>query len=147
MKQPSEILLVTLIQGNLHWEDKSANLNMFEKKISGVEERMEVVLLPEMFSTGFSMDAAMLAETMDGPTIDWMKRVASQKKVILAGSVIINDGGNFYNRFIWMLPDKTYGYYDKRHLFAYGGEDGSYTAGKKRLITSVKGCKINLQIC
>ena len=140
-------LTVTLIQSNLHWEDKQANMDMFEKKINDVKEKMEVVFLPEMFSTGFSMNPAKLAEKMDGPTVQWMKRIASSKKIILAGSLIIEDAGNYHNRLIWMLPNGEYGCYDKRHLFAYAGEDEHYFPGFKRLVASVKGWKLNLQVC
>lgn len=140
-------LTLTLVQTNLSWENKQANLSMLEEKINNIPERTEIVILPEMFSTGFSMNAEQLAETMDGTAIAWMKRVAAQKKVILAGSLIIKEDENFFNRLIWMLPNGECGYYDKRHLFAYGGEDKHYTAGNKRLIASVKGWKINLQVC
>ena len=140
-------LTLTLIQTNLHWEDKQSNMAMFEEKISGIKEITEIVVLPEMFSTGFSMKPEQLAETMDGTTIEWMKRIAAQKKIILTGSAIIKEGDNFFNRLIWMLPNGEYGYYDKRHLFAYGDEDQHYTGGSKRLIASVKGWKINLLIC
>ena len=140
-------LTVTIIQTNLHWEDKTANLKMLEEKISGIKEKTEVVVLPEMFSTGFSMKPEVLAETMDGETVQWMRRVAATKKIILTGSVIIQDDGNYYNRLIWMLPNGQHGIYDKRHRFAYAGEDDHYTAGTKRLIASVKGWKINLLVC
>lgn len=140
------LLTITLIQSNLHWEDKHANLSMFEEKIKSIDHT-EIVILPEMFSTGFSMKPATLAETMDGATFKWMQRIAAEKKIILTGSVIIEENGNYYNRLIWMLPNGSFGYYDKRHLFAYGSEDQFYTAGNKRLIASVKGWKINLQVC
>lgn len=140
-------LTLTLIQTNLHWEDKQANLAMFEEKIKSTKEKTEIVVLPEMFSTAFSMKPEQFAETMDGATIQWMEKIAVQKKIILTGSVIIKDGDNFFNRLIWMLPNGEYGYYDKRHLFAYGDEDQHYTKGNKRLIASVKGWKINLLIC
>jgi predicted amidohydrolase len=104
-------------------------------------------VLPEMFSTGFSMKPERLAETMDGPTLQWMKNVAATKKVILTGSVIIEENGNYYNRLVWMLPNGQYGYYDKRHLFAYGEEDKHYASGSKRLIASVNGWKVNLMVC
>ena len=84
---------------------------------------------------------------MDGPTVQWMKRVAATKKVILAGSVIIEEDRHFYNRFIWMLPNGQYGVYDKRHLFAYAEEDKHYTAGNQRFIVSVNGFKLNLLVC
>ena len=140
-------LTITTIQTALHWEDKKANLQMLEEKIMGIEERTELVVLPEMFSTGFSMKPAELAETMDGETVQWMKRVAAQKKIILTGSLIIKEQDNYYNRLIWMLPNGLHGAYDKRHRFAFAGEDKEYTAGNKRLIASVKGWKINLQVC
>ena len=88
-----------------------------------------------------------LAETMDGETVKWMKRIAAAKKIILTGSVIIEEGGKFFNRLIWALPNGQCGVYDKRHLFAYAGEDEKYTPGTKRLIASVKGWKINLLVC
>ena len=131
------ILTITTIQSSLHWENKEANLSMFEKKIGSIEEETEIVVLPEMFSTGFSMNPEKLAETMDGETVQWMKRVSSENNIILTGSVIIGESGNYYNRLIWMLPNGQYGYYDKRHLFAYGEEDQHYSAGTKRLIASV----------
>lgn len=140
-------LTITLIQPNLHWEDKKANLAMLSEKIDNIKEKTEVVILPEMFSTGFSMKPEILAEKMNGDTIAWMKKIAAQKKIILTGSVIIEEENRYYNRLIWMLPNGEYGVYDKRHLFAYGDEHTHYTAGNKRLIASVKGWKINLQVC
>jgi omega-amidase len=140
-------LSITTIQTNLIWEDKTANLNALEQKINAIETPTEIIVLPEMFSTGFSMQPSQLAETMDGETVSWMKRVSAQNKIILTGSIIIEEEGNYYNRLIWMLPNGQYGYYDKRHLFAFGQEDKFYTAGNKRLIAQVKGFKINLQVC
>jgi omega-amidase len=150
-------LTITAIQTKLHWEDKAANLQMLQEKILSIKEKTEIVVLPEMFSTAFSMKPEALAETMDGDTINWMKRIAAEKKIILTGSIIIKEsapspleraGGEvYYNRLIWMLPNGQYGIYDKRHRFAFAGEDNQYTAGTKRLIASVKGWKINLQVC
>jgi predicted amidohydrolase len=140
-------LTITTIQADLVWEDKAANLQRFEEKIKGIRDHTELVVLPEMFSTGFSMQPEHLAEEMDGATMTWMKRVAAEKKVILTGSLIIRENGHYFNRMIWMLPNGVYGYYDKRHRFAFAGEDGHYTAGNKRLIASVKGWKINLLVC
>lgn len=140
-------LTFTLIQTSLHWENKSANLSMLEQKIMGIGERTEIVVLPEMFSTGFSMRPAAMAETMDGETVDWMRRIAQTKKIVLTGSVIIEENGNYFNRLLWVLPDGSLGHYDKRHRFAFAGEDKEYTAGQKRLVAQVKGWKINLQVC
>ena len=140
-------LIITGIQTKLHWEDKQVNLQMFEEKIFSISQPTEIVVLPEMFSTGFSMQPERLAETMEGDTVKWMKRISVGKKIILTGSLIIQEGSSYFNRLIWMLPNGQFGYYDKRHLFAYADEDQHYTAGSKRLIASVKGWKINLLVC
>ncbi|MDO9376839.1 MAG: nitrilase family protein [Ferruginibacter sp.] len=140
-------LTITTIQTDLVWEDKVANLRNLQSKIEGIGERTELVILPEMFSTGFSMNAVELAETMDGPTVQWMRQIAGEHKIILTGSLIIKEQDHFYNRLVWMLPNGQFGYYDKRHLFCLSGEENYYSSGNKRLIASVKGWKINLQIC
>jgi len=140
-------LSITLVQSQLHWQDKAANLAMFEQKIQSISNKTEIVVLPEMFSTGFTMEAAALAETMDGPTVEWMQRISATQKIILTGSIIIREGADYYNRLLWVLPNGQIGTYDKRHRFAFAGEDNYYTAGSKRLIASVKGWKIQLQIC
>ncbi|MDP4262460.1 MAG: nitrilase family protein [Bacteroidota bacterium] len=140
-------LSITVIQTNLRWEDKAANLQILEKKINSIKEKTEIVVLPETFSTGFSMRPGELAETMNGDTVQWMKRIAAGKKIILTGSLIIEENGHYFNRLVWMLPNGEYGVYDKRHRFSYGGEDDQFTAGTKRLVASVKGWKINLLVC
>jgi len=140
-------LSITGIQTKLYWEDKKANLQMFEEKILSISKPTEVVVLPEMFSTGFSMRPEKLAETMEGETLRWMKRMASAKGIVLTGSVIIEESSQYFNRLVWMLPNGDVGYYDKRHLFAYADEDQHYSAGSKRLIASVNGWKINLLVC
>jgi omega-amidase len=144
-------LRICLVQTALHWEDKTANLDMLQKKIEGIPDKPELIVLPEMFSTGFSMNKEPLAETMDGNTVSWMRKTASKKGAIVTGSMIAKEDAagetRFYNRLVWMLPNGEYACYDKRHLFAYGTEDQHYSAGKKRLITSVNGWKINLQVC
>ncbi len=148
-------LTFSLIQTKLHWEDKAANLAMLEAKIRSIPVGTHVIVLPEMFSTGFSMRPEQLAEDMNGPTVAWMQRMASEKKVILTGSVIIQEAVDtangeepqYFNRLIWMLPNGHYASYDKRHLFGFADEDQHYKPGSKRLIASVNGWKICLQIC
>lgn len=140
-------LTISLVQTHLFWEDKKANLAMLETKIMGIPEKTELVVLPEMFSTGFSMQPQKLAESMDGETVNWMKKIAAAKKIILTGSVIISEDGHYVNRLLWVLPNGKLGFYDKRHRFAFAGEQEEYTRGNKRLIVSVKGWKINLQVC
>ncbi len=143
---PSDLLHITLIQPDIVWEDKDANRKQYESYINTAPPR-QVVILPEMFSTGFSMDPGKLAEPMDGPTIQWMAEMAAKKGIILTGSLIIEEQETYYNRLIWMQPDGKYALYDKRHLFAYGGEDRYYSGGNKKLIVSVGGWKICLLIC
>lgn len=140
-------LTITTIQTNLYWENKESNLSMLEDKLRNIEEKTEIVVLPEMFSTGFSMRPAELAETMDGETMTWMKKMAEKFRIVLTGSIIIEEDGQYFNRMIWMLPNGQLGFYNKRHLFAFAGEDQHYTAGTQRKIASVKGWKINLQVC
>jgi len=140
-------LSFTLVQTKLFWEDKSANLQHIESTLDAAKQLGQVVILPEMFSTGFSMQPHLFAETMEGPTVEWMKNVAAAKKIILTGSLMIEEHGKYYNRLIWMLPNGQFGYYNKKHLFAYAGEDKHYQSGNKRLIASVNGFKINLLIC
>ncbi len=140
-------LTITTIQADLHWQDKDANLRMLEDKLRNIEEKTEIIVLPEMFSTGFSMQPTEYAEAMDGETMGWMRDMAAKYRVVLTGSIIIEEDDKYYNRLIWMLPNGQYWSYDKRHLFAFAGEDEHYTAGNRRLIASVKGWKINLQVC
>ena len=140
-------LTITTIQTDLIWEEKAANLRMLEQKINRIEQKTEIVVLPEMFNTGFSMKPELLAETMDGESVEWMKRMSRENGIVLTGSLMIEEDGSYYNRMIWMLPNGQYGHYDKRHLFAYAEEDKHYSPGNKRLIASVKGWKINLLVC
>jgi predicted amidohydrolase len=140
-------LSITTIQSNLIWEDKPANLRLLEQKINSMEEKTEIIVLPEMFNTGFSMKPELLAETMEGESVEWMKRISRENGIILTGSLMIEEAGKYFNRLVWMLPNGQYGHYDKRHLFAFGEEDKHFSPGNKRLIASVKGWKINLLVC
>lgn len=143
----SSTLTVSLVQADIIWEDKAANLAHYSRLIGESREKKELVLLPEMFSTGFSMVPERLAETMDGATVQWMKETAAKHHIILAGSLIIEEEGAYYNRLIWMQPDGRHYHYDKRHLFGYGDEDKHYAAGSKKLIVQVKGWKLCPLIC
>ena len=140
-------LKLTLVQTGLQWENKEANLQMLEEKIRNIKDKTQIVVLPEMFSTGFSMKPESFSETMEGHAVQWMRKLASEKKIIITGSLIIEDDHQYYNRLIWMLPNGQLGYYNKRHLFAFAEEDQHYTGGTERLIASVNGWKINLMVC
>ena len=144
---PADQLHISIIQPDITWEQKEANFLQYESYIAGIKGAREVVVLPEMFSTGFSMAPERLAETMDGYSVSWMKGMATKYRCIITGSLIIEEEGKYYNRLIWMQPNGQFGVYDKRHLFGYADEDEHYTAGSKRLIASVKGWRINLLIC
>jgi len=143
----SEQLNISLVQPDIVWEDKAANLQQYEKLIQGITEKKEIVVLPEMFSTGFSMAPERLAEPMTGDTVQWMKHITAKYRCILTGSLIIEEEGKHYNRLLWVQPDGNIGYYDKRHLFAFAHEDKHYSAGNKRLIVQVKGWRICVQVC
>jgi len=140
-------LRITTIQTQLHWENPAANRAMFDKKLSPLAGKTDVVVLPEMFTTGFSMKAAELAEKMDGTTMDWLARHAGSLNAVITGSLIAEENGHYYNRLIWMRPDGTYETYDKRHLFTMAKEHHTYTAGTERLITEWQGWKICPLIC
>lgn len=141
------MLSITTIQTNLHWENKTENLRMLEKKILSIDVPTEVIVLPEMFSTGFSMRPESLAEKIDGPSVNWMRKISSEKRAIITGSLIIEEEGKYFNRLIWMRPDGEFGQYNKRHLFAYAGEHEHYASGKNRFLASVNGWKILLIVC
>ena len=143
----SQQLHITLIQPDIVWEDVQANLQNYEHTIAAIDTPKHVVILPEMFSTGFSMAAERLAERMDGHTVTWMASTAVKYKCILTGSIIIEEDGKYYNRMLWVQPDGAIGVYDKRHLFGYAGEDKHYTPGTTRLIAQVNGWRINLMVC
>ncbi|RYY99805.1 MAG: amidohydrolase [Chitinophagaceae bacterium] len=137
----------TLLQTTLQWEDPAANRRALEEKIRRYSAAGQVVVLPEMFATGFSMKPELLAEEMDGPTVQWMKETARAQRIILTGSLMIKEEGHYYNRGLWVLPNGTVGQYNKRHLFAYAGEHEHYTPGHERLIASVNGWRVQLLVC
>ncbi|MFN8299963.1 MAG: amidohydrolase [Chitinophagales bacterium] len=140
-------LRITLIQSNLQWENIEANLQMFSQKIAAHKETCDVLVLPEMFSTGFSMRAKELAETMEGSAVQWMKQTAAENNCVVTGSLIIEEAGEYHNRLVWMRPDGSFETYDKRHLFSLSGEDKVYTEGKDDLIVTVNGWHIKPLIC
>ena len=139
-------LSVTLIQTELLWEDVPANLERFDQLIRPLAPG-QVILLPEMFNTGFSQRASELAETMEGPTVAWMQATASRQKCVLTGSVMIREGDRYYNRLLWVLPDGGIAGYDKKHLFTFAGEDQVFSPGRDRLIAQVGGWKVGLFVC
>jgi omega-amidase len=140
-------LKITLFQGYLFWEKIDKNLQNITLKLSGIREKTDLIILPEMFSTGFTMNAVEMAEPMDGKTMQWMKKMAMLYECVITGSLIIKEKDKYYNRLIWMRPDGSCEYYDKRHLFALGKEHNTYTAGNKKLIVELKGWKICPVIC
>jgi omega-amidase len=142
-----EDLRIGLIQQSLQWEDKDANLNIFSEKIRSMSGEADLVLLPEMFSTGFSMQAQTLAEEMNGTSVSWMRKMAAEKNCTLCGSLIIREGGRFYNRLVWMNPDGSCLTYDKRHLFRLAEEEKTYTPGTKKIMPELRGWKILPLIC
>lgn len=144
---PLAPLNLSIIQFPIQWENKEATFREIENNFSEVRDNTHIIVLPEMFATGFSMNTTALAENMNGETIQWMKYHAMQMCKIICGSVIIQEENQYFNRLIWMLPNGDYHYYDKYHLFSKADEDKHYQAGNKKLIVQVNGWKLYLQIC
>jgi predicted amidohydrolase len=143
----NEVLKVSLVQTSTYWEDAKANIASLNYKFGHLENDTDVILLPEMFSTGFSVGKEGIAEKMDGTTVNWMLEKATEKNCLLMGSVLISENNKYFNRLIAAFPDGNLLHYDKRHLFSYAGEDKIFAKGIKRLVFSYKGFKICPLIC
>jgi len=140
-------LSVTLIQPDLVWEDKKSNLLKFEDFFQKIDRKTDLIVLPEMFNTGFVVESHELAEDMKGPTVDWMAKQASKMNSVVTGSLIILENGNYYNRLIWMQPEGKYLTYDKRHLFHPGNEHEQFSQGNEKLVVDLLGWKICPLVC
>lgn len=140
-------LTITLIQTALHWEDAEANFKNFSEKIEAIDGDTDLIILPEMFTTGFTMNPSDLAEPTNGNTFQWMQSIAAKYSSAVLGSVVITEDGNYLNRLLVVFPDGSSHKYDKKHLFGYAGEDKSFTAGTDRLIFEWKGWKICPLVC
>ena len=141
-----EELNICLLQCDLHWEDALKNRTQIDTYLAEVTAA-DIILLPELFSTGFSVASTHLAETMDGETLAWMKTMSEKKKAVLCGSLMIKEKGHVFNRLLWVEPNGRVLHYDKRHLFSLIEEDKHFTAGTERLIVEYEGWKICPMIC
>lgn len=140
-------LKIALVQTDLYWKNKTANMAMLEEKIMNLDKAVDLIILPEMFTTGFTMDAHEVGEPMNLDTTKWMKQLAAQTNAVVTGSVIINDKGNYYNRLLWVTPEGKIETYDKRHLFRMADEDAHFAMGMTRKVFEWRGWKIMPQIC
>jgi len=140
-------LRITTIQTTLFWEDITANLNQLSDKLSALIGLSDIIILPEMFTTGFSMNPAKFAETPDGKTLTWLKQQAKKTNAVITGSYIVKENNHYYNRLVWMQPDGNFQAYNKKHLFSLSEEPKHYTAGQQKLIVNYKGWKICPLIC
>ena len=138
---------IALIQTSLIWENPIENRSHLAQKITGFMEDVDLIVLPEMFSSGFTMNPKNVAETMKGETVSWLQHMAKAKNCAITGSLVIEEKGNFYNRLVFVFPNGEIQHYDKRHLFTLAGEDKVYTAGTQKLIVEYKGFKICPLIC
>ncbi|MBN9283452.1 MULTISPECIES: amidohydrolase [Flavobacterium] len=139
---------ISIIQAPLFWENPEVNRNYFAAKIQNIPEDSLLVVLPEMFSSGFTMNPDEVAESMDGVTVTWMKHTAVEKNCAITGSLVIRENDNFYNRLLFVFPNGDVEYYDKRHLFSLAGENKVYTSGgTERLIVNYLGWRICPLIC
>lgn len=140
-------LKITIIQSILHWADREKNLEMFAKYLGSIEQGTDLVVLPEMFSTGFIVEPRDVAEPDRGETFRWMQAQAALKKFVITGSVVTREEDRYYNRLYWVRPDGSHDYYDKRHLFRMAGENRNYGFGKHKLVTELNGWRICPLIC
>jgi len=138
---------IALIQSDLFWENAQKNREAFTQKINSISREVDLIVLPEMFTTGFTMNAKNVAENMNGETVNWLKTMAKNKDCAITGSVIIEEGGNYFNRLIFMLPTGTYYVYDKHQLFTLAKEQDVFTAGQQEVLIEYKGWKIKPLIC
>lgn len=138
---------IAILQSPLTWENPVANRLQFEEKINAISESVDLIVLPEMFTTGFTMHPNLVAEPMQGETMVWLQKLAKAKKAAITGSLVITEKGNFYNRLVFVFPSGEVQFYDKRHLFTLAGEDKVYTAGKEKVIIDYLGWKICPLIC
>ena len=142
-----QYLKTAFIQSNIVWHNAEINRINFSKKINAISEEVNIIILPEMFSTGFSMNPQEIAETMQGETVQWMQRLASEKNCAVSGSVIISEYNHYYNRFLFVYPSGEIKHYDKRHLFTLAGEEKIYTPGNEKIIIDYEGWKICPLVC
>lgn len=140
-------LKVTLIQTFLFWENIESNLSLFDEKIDGIRDETDLIVLPEMFTTGFSMNAEKLAQDMGGISVKWLREKSRSRQTDVTGSMIIRENGKYFNRLLWAKPDGTLSYYDKKHLFRMTGEEKVYSAGDKNITVELKGWRIRPFIC
>lgn len=143
----SNTLNIALIQTQLTWEDPGQNRADLLKKINAIVEPVDIIVLPEMFTSGFTMNPSHVAETMQGETILWMTTLAAKKQAAITGSLVIKEDNNYYNRLVFVHPNGKLEQYDKRHTFTLAGEDKVYTAGNKKIVVDFKGWKICPLIC
>lgn len=142
-----ENLRVSIVQSDLAWEDRETNLGRFHQLLSPLCGQTDLIVLPEMFTTGFTMAAGRFAEPEQGPTYAWMASQAERTGAVVAGSCIVEENGGYYNRLLWVSPDGQLARYDKRHLFSLAGENRYYRPGQERLVTTCKGWRICPLIC
>lgn len=138
---------LTIIQTELDWHDPAANRERFAARIGALDTESDLIVLPEMFTTGFSMDAPGQAETMAGPSLQWLADQAANANAAICGSLIIEEDGQYYNRFIFMQPDGAFAHYDKRHLFRLAGEGEHYQAGSALPTFTLKQWRIRPMVC
>jgi predicted amidohydrolase len=140
-------LKITTFQAYLFWENCEKNLQNLALRLSAIREKTDLIVLPEMFNTGFSMNTEKLAEKMGSTTMQWMQQQARKYEAVVTGSLIIKENDRFYNRLIWMRPDGTFEQYDKRHLFSLANEDDQFTPGNRKFYIDLHGWKICPAIC
>lgn len=147
MHRPTEDLRVAIVQGDTRWHDPAGNREMYGELVGGIGRPVDLIVLPETFTSGFTNETVGNAEGPDGESMRWLAELARVTSAVVTGSVVVRDGERFFNRLVWMRPDGSHARYDKKHLFRYAGEHRRYTPGDERVVLDVRGWHVLLQIC
>jgi len=142
-----QTLTVSLIQGDTRWLDAQANHDYYAERIRALDGKPDLIVLPETFSSGFTNDVAKAAESMEGPSVQWLRKLALETGAVITGSLVIEESGRFFNRLIWAAPDTAIEYYDKRHLFRMAREHERYASGRRRPVFTLRGWRVLPLVC
>lgn len=140
-------LKIAIIQSNLVWESPDANLSRFDKWLAQINNSVDLIVLPEMFNTAFSMNPSVCSEKPDGKTMTWLRKKAAEKNCVITASLLTEENGKYFNRMVWVSPDGKNQHYDKKHLFRFAGEHEVFSSGKRKITSEINGWKFLPLVC